>query len=83
MTRWTIEVDEDVVSRVTEAASQKGVAPESLAGQVLAESFPPRRRLAFIGMGHSGRGDLSERVKELRAELAEEQAARHRQSEEG
>jgi len=30
------------------------------------------RKLGFIGMGHSGRGDLSERVKDLRRELAAE-----------
>ena len=55
MTRWTIEVDEQVAERVVQAAAEQGVAPEQLAGQVLAEQFAARRRrLAFAGFGASG-----------------------------
>lgn len=72
MTKLTIEVPDDVAERVADAAAQRGVAPEELAGQVVTEQFPPRRRLSFIGLGRSGRSDLSGRVKELRRELAEE-----------
>lgn len=42
----------------------------------------PKRRL-FIGMGHSGQGDLSERVKELRREVAAEEVDDDRRADEG
>jgi len=83
VTRITIELPDDVAARVAEAAAEAGVAPEELAGQVIASSFPSPRRLGFIGMGRSGRGDLSERVKELRREVAEEKLADERRSAEG
>lgn len=83
MTRITIELPDDVAARVAAAAAEAGVAPEELAGRVVATSFPPRRRLGFIGMGHSGSGDLSGRVKELCRELADEKLADERRSAEG
>lgn len=76
MTRIEIEVDDEVAARVAEEAAERGVAPEQLAGEAVAERFGPRRRLGFIGLGHSGRADGSQRVKELRAELAEEKLGR-------
>jgi predicted transcriptional regulator len=54
MTRWTIELDDDVARRVTEAAAERGVAPEQLAGEAVAEQFGGRRRLAFAAIGASG-----------------------------
>lgn len=75
VTRLTIEVDDKVAQRVAEAAAERGVPPEQLAGEVVAERFPPRRKLGFVGLGRSGRGDLSSRVKELRAEVAKEKLA--------
>lgn len=75
MTRLTIEVDDKVAQRVAEAAAERGVAPEQLAGEAVAERFPPRRKLGFVGLGRSGRGDLSSRVKELRNEVAKEKLA--------
>lgn len=75
MTRLTVEVPDDVAERVADAAAQRGVAPEQLAGQVLADSFPPEAGLSFIGIGRSGRGDLSERHKEIRRELLADRRA--------
>lgn len=75
MTRLTVEVPDDVAERVADAAAQQGVAPEQLASQVLADSFPPDGRLSFIGIGRSGRGDLAERHKEIRRELLAERRA--------
>lgn len=72
MTKLTIEVSDDVAQRVADAAAAQGVAPEQLAGEAVSEKFPPRRKLGFVGLGHSGRSDLSGRVKELRRELADE-----------
>ena len=37
----------------------------SLVGQVIADQFPPRRRLSFIGIGRSGGTDTSERATEI------------------
>jgi len=66
MTRWTIEVDEDVAERVAQVAAERGIAPEALAADTVADSFPPRRRLSFIGMGHSGGGEsIAERHEEI------------------
>ena len=76
MTRLTIEVPDDVAERVAEAAAERGVASEELVGQVVAESFPARRRLSFIGMGRSGRSDTAERHQEIiREAFADKTAA--------
>lgn len=56
MTKLTIEVLDEVAERVADAAAERGVAPEALAGEVLAEQFPARRKLSFIGIGSSGEG---------------------------
>ena len=69
MTRWTIEVDEQVAERVVQAAAEQGVAPEQLAGQVLAEQFAARRRrLAFAGVGASGSPRGAAQADEMLAE---------------
>lgn len=54
MTKLTIEVPDDVAKRVADAAAERGVAPEALAGEVLVERFPVRPTLGFIGIGSSG-----------------------------
>lgn len=75
MTKLTIEVPDDVAERMRAAAAERGVATETVAGEVLVEQFPPRRKLGFIGLGHSGNTDTSRRVKELRKELADQKFA--------
>ena len=42
-----------------------GARREELVGQVIADQFPPRRRLSFIGIGRSGGTDTSERATEI------------------
>ena len=49
----TIEVPDDVAERVKAAAAERGVAVEQLAGEAVAEKFPARRRLGFVGLGNS------------------------------
>lgn len=68
MTRITIELADEVAERVSNAAAARGVAPEELAGEVLAEQFPPRRNLGFIGIGSSAQsgGSIAEGHKQLR-----------------
>jgi hypothetical protein len=70
MTTMRIELADEVAERVAAEAAARGLTPEELAGQVLAEQFPARRRLAFIGLGHSAGRPRS--VTELRRELAKE-----------
>jgi len=68
MTRLEIEVDEGLAERIGVAAAAKGVAPESLAGQVLAESFPPPRSLGFISLGRSTSGRRAAEDEDMLAE---------------
>jgi hypothetical protein len=68
VTRLTIEVDDKVAQRVAEAAAERGVAPEQLAGEVVAERFPPRRKLAFAAIGASGSTKGAAEADELLAE---------------
>ena len=77
MTRLTIEVPDEVAQRVVGGCrGERGVAPEALVAEAVTERFPPRRQLGFIGLGHSGEGDLSGRVKELRRDVAHEKLQR-------
>lgn len=72
MTRITIEVPDDVAERMNAAAAERGVATERLLSEVAAQQFPPRRKLGFVGLGHSGRSGQATNLKELRHEVAEE-----------
>ena len=54
-------------------AGQFAIIGMGVTDVVIADSFPaesdkPKRRLSFIGVGHSGSGDLSRRNREIRAE---------------
>ena len=64
----TVELPDEVADRVADLASERGVSPEAVARELLEAQLPPQPNGApdFIGVGHSGRGDISERVKELR-----------------
>jgi hypothetical protein len=68
MTRITIEVPDDVAERVNAAAAEAGVAPEALAGQVVVEQFPARRRLGFVALGSSTSGRRAAEDEEMLAE---------------
>ena len=75
MTKLTIELDDEVAKRLVDAAAERGVAAEAVAAEAVSERFPARRRLSFVGMGHSGGAGLSGRVRELRREMAGEKLA--------
>ena len=47
MTKVTLEVDDGVGERIADAAAELGVAPETVAAEVLTERFPPRPKLGF------------------------------------
>jgi hypothetical protein len=70
-----VRLPEELARRVEEVAAERGVDPEQLVVEAVEAQIPTRRRLSFIGMGHSGRGDMFERVKELRREVADERRA--------
>ena len=70
---------EELVSRLNAEAARRHVTPEELL-DIVAAQFPyrsgPADRFAFAGMGHSGRGDLSENHKQIRDELISEKRNR-------
>ena len=70
---------EELLSRLNAEAARRHVTLEELLDLVAAQ-FPdrsePAERFAFAGKGHSGRGDLSERHKEIRDELISRQRDR-------
>lgn len=63
-----VELPDDVAARIAELARARGVSPDQVAAEVLGAHLPrrPKRPLTFIGLGRSGRHDLSERAKEIR-----------------
>jgi hypothetical protein len=67
-TKLTVEVEEDLATRVAAAAAERGVAPEALAAEVLAERFPPRRKLGFVSLGSSTTGRRASEDEEMLAE---------------
>jgi hypothetical protein len=66
---------EELASRLNAEAARRHVTTDELL-EIVAAQFPDRseraERFAFAGMGHSGRGDLSERHKQIRDELITE-----------
>ena len=64
---------EELAARLNAEAERRHVTTDELL-DIVAAQFPDRsERFAFAGMGHSGRGDLSERHKQIRDELIAEQ----------
>jgi predicted transcriptional regulator len=68
MTQMTIEVPDDVAERVKAAAVERGVAAEELAGEAVAEKFPPRRKLGFASLGRSNSGRAASEDETMLAE---------------
>ena len=68
----TVELPEDAMARLRAEAVRRGVSIDVVIAD-LATELPidvSRRtsRLSFIGIGHSGRGDLARRHREIRDE---------------
>lgn len=78
-----VHLPEELARRVEAVAAERGLSPEQVVVDAVDAQIPTRRRLGFVGLGHSGRGDLSERVKELRSEVAAERLADERRSAQG
>jgi hypothetical protein len=64
-----VEISEEVAKRLAIEAAGRGTSTENLAAEVLSrhvpQSPPTYRVPRFVGKGHSGRHDLSERVEEI------------------
>lgn len=82
VTRWTIEVDDEVAERVSDAAAERGVAPELVAAELVTNATLTgswrRRRFGFAGLGDSGAtgGDIGRRHREVIAESVASKSAR-------
>lgn len=63
--RLIIDLSDDVARRLADLSRQRGVSADGIVGELL-EAGLSDGAPDFIGIGHSGRGDLSERAKELR-----------------
>jgi hypothetical protein len=67
----TLQVPEDLASRLAAEASRRGMSVEELSAELLAAGLdqPARRRhLAFVGIGASGSGRGGAQADELLAE---------------
>lgn len=70
----TLDLPADAQARLETEASRRGITLDQLIAELAAElpvsraGGEAKHRLSFIGAGHSGRGDLSRRHREIRAE---------------
>ncbi|HUP76800.1 MAG TPA: hypothetical protein VM282_27440 [Acidimicrobiales bacterium] len=76
----TVELPENALARLRAEAVRRNVSIDVVIAE-LAAQLPvevPRRssRLSFIGIGHSGRGDLARRHREICAEQTADLPAR-------
>jgi predicted transcriptional regulator len=68
--KTTVYLDAKDYERLKEIARADGRAPAEVVREAVAEyaqRHRPQRRPKSIGIGHSGRGDVSERAEELLA----------------
>lgn len=74
----TLDLPAEAQTRLEAEATRRSITLEQLVAE-LADSLPgeaPKQQLSFIGAGHSGRGDLSRRHREIRAEQTAGHTAR-------
>jgi len=69
MKRTTIFAEEELLSGLKHIADEEGISVAEAIRQALqrfvAQRQKPRKRLSFVGIGRSGRKDVSERCEEL------------------
>jgi hypothetical protein len=76
MVTITLQADAALIDDLAEIADAKQIsleeaAREALARYVVGEQAIGKQRYSFIGIGHSGKGDLSQRVDEILAASSE------------
>ena len=72
--KTTVYLDREDYERIKYIARAESRAPAELVREAVSEYAArnaPRRKPKSVGAGHSGRGDLSERVDELLAGMGE------------
>lgn len=67
----TVRLPDELARRVATVAAERGVPAEQVVVEAV-EAGVTATTLSFIGIGRSGRGDLSKRHKEIRKELLAE-----------
>lgn len=77
----TVELPDEAWARLQAEAARRGISIDAVIAELAAQlpgeaSTGPKRRLSFIGIGHSGHTDLARRHREIRAELTADQTAR-------
>jgi hypothetical protein len=80
MKRTTVKIDESLDARMRHEAARRGMTVSEWTREAIAAHLPggehpgdasPRRAFRSAGAGDSGRSDISERMEELLAGLAE------------
>jgi hypothetical protein len=56
MTELHVHIPDDLADRLNAEAAQRGVEPETLAGEILAQQLPAPRVLGFASLGRSTSG---------------------------
>ena len=75
----TVQLPDELARRVEQEAVARHVSAEQVAIEAIAARFPEPAEdalEAFIGSGHSGRGDLARRHREILAEAFADKTAR-------
>lgn len=75
----TVHLPDGLAGRLAAEASRRGVSVEDLSAELLAAGLDVEEidaLEAFIGSGHSRRGDLARRHREIRAEASAGRTAR-------
>lgn len=72
----TVHVPQDLAARLASEAARRGLDVDELSTELLTAGLSRDGLEAFIGSGHSGRGDLGRRHREIKAELTGGRSAR-------
>lgn len=72
----TVHVPQDLAARLAAEAARRGLNVDELSTELLTAGLSTDGLEAFIGSGHSGRGDLGQRHREIKAELIGGRSAR-------
>jgi len=68
VTELRVHLPDDVAARLAAEAADRGTSTEDLAGEVLADRFPVRRKLSFAGLGRSTSGRRAAENEDLLAD---------------
>lgn len=64
-----IQADADIIESLTRLAKQRTTTPEAITKEALIQylqsQLSPSKTYSFIGIGHSGKGNISTRVEEI------------------